>query len=389
MGRGAPPAGPPRRDDRSRYDHRRHRPRVAVRAGPGPVRRPAHGRDARRARASRPGGARPASTTPDGRASRPNRCTTSGRCSSPARAHRCAWCTSSQCVACAASTATGGWWTSARTSSARSGSRSSAPRRAPASTCGTARRWTTTATSTSPTCARRWPHDTYVLAGTGREMFEPRSPFHGFRYVEVTGYPGELTPDRVGGRSCTATRRSAGLVRLLRRAGQPAAAQHRVGPARQLPRRPDRLPAARRAAGLAGGRPGVRADRRFLMDVAAFSPSGRDDLARRAGAPTAPSRTSRRAARSSATARRPGRTPASSCRGGCTSATATRAARAPLVPGDGALAGPTCRAASNPDLLWHRAPRQRLRRLAVASDSRTPTARRVCATAYLGARPRG
>ena len=29
--------------------------------------------------------------------------------------------------------------------------------------------------------------DTFVLAGAGREVFEPRFTFHGFRYVEVTG----------------------------------------------------------------------------------------------------------------------------------------------------------------------------------------------------------
>ncbi len=29
--------------------------------------------------------------------------------------------------------------------------------------------------------------DTYVLSGDGREVFEPRFTFHGFRYVEVTG----------------------------------------------------------------------------------------------------------------------------------------------------------------------------------------------------------
>lgn len=36
--------------------------------------------------------------------------------------------------------------------------------------------------------------DTYTLKGGGRETYEPRFTFHGFRYVEVTGYPG--TPDR-------------------------------------------------------------------------------------------------------------------------------------------------------------------------------------------------
>lgn len=36
--------------------------------------------------------------------------------------------------------------------------------------------------------------DTYVLNGQGKEVFEPHFTFHGFRYVEVTGYPG--TPPR-------------------------------------------------------------------------------------------------------------------------------------------------------------------------------------------------
>lgn len=33
--------------------------------------------------------------------------------------------------------------------------------------------------------------DTFILAGTGEEVFEPHFSWHGFRYVEVTGYPGE------------------------------------------------------------------------------------------------------------------------------------------------------------------------------------------------------
>ena len=32
--------------------------------------------------------------------------------------------------------------------------------------------------------------DTYILKGTGEEKWEPRFTYHGFRYVEVTGYPG-------------------------------------------------------------------------------------------------------------------------------------------------------------------------------------------------------
>ena len=35
--------------------------------------------------------------------------------------------------------------------------------------------------------------DLYTLRGSGRETYEPRFTYHGFRYVELTGYPG--TPD--------------------------------------------------------------------------------------------------------------------------------------------------------------------------------------------------
>jgi alpha-L-rhamnosidase len=33
--------------------------------------------------------------------------------------------------------------------------------------------------------------DTYTLKGKGTEVYEPRFTYHGFRYVEVTGYPGK------------------------------------------------------------------------------------------------------------------------------------------------------------------------------------------------------
>ena len=42
--------------------------------------------------------------------------------------------------------------------------------------------------------------DTFVLAGEGEETFEPRFTFHGFRYVEVTGYPGTPGLDAITGR---------------------------------------------------------------------------------------------------------------------------------------------------------------------------------------------
>ncbi|MFE1931501.1 alpha-L-rhamnosidase [Streptomyces sp. NPDC059474] len=44
------------------------------------------------------------------------------------------------------------------------------------------------------------PVDTYTLKGGGPETYEPRFTFHGFRYVEVTGYPGKPSLDAVTGR---------------------------------------------------------------------------------------------------------------------------------------------------------------------------------------------
>ncbi len=44
------------------------------------------------------------------------------------------------------------------------------------------------------------PVDTYTLAGGGTETFEPRFTFHGFRYVEISGYPGTPSKASVTGR---------------------------------------------------------------------------------------------------------------------------------------------------------------------------------------------
>ena len=41
--------------------------------------------------------------------------------------------------------------------------------------------------------------DPYILRGKGTESFEPHFTFHGFRYVELTGYPGTPTRDAVEG----------------------------------------------------------------------------------------------------------------------------------------------------------------------------------------------
>ena len=41
--------------------------------------------------------------------------------------------------------------------------------------------------------------DTYVCSGQGAETYEPHFTFHGFRYVEVTGYPGTPGPEAITG----------------------------------------------------------------------------------------------------------------------------------------------------------------------------------------------
>ena len=41
--------------------------------------------------------------------------------------------------------------------------------------------------------------ENYILLGNGEEIYEPRFTFHGFRYVMVQGYPGELTLDSITG----------------------------------------------------------------------------------------------------------------------------------------------------------------------------------------------
>ena len=47
--------------------------------------------------------------------------------------------------------------------------------------------------------------DTFILAGTGeREFFRPRFTCHGFRYVEIFGWPGELVADDIAMRAVRA-----------------------------------------------------------------------------------------------------------------------------------------------------------------------------------------
>lgn len=39
--------------------------------------------------------------------------------------------------------------------------------------------------------------DAYILKGQGEEIWEPRFSYHGFRWVEVSGFPGKLTADNI------------------------------------------------------------------------------------------------------------------------------------------------------------------------------------------------
>lgn len=44
-----------------------------------------------------------------------------------------------------------------------------------------------------------WQEDGYTLKGNGKEIWNPRFTFHGFRYVEITGWPGKPTLNDIEG----------------------------------------------------------------------------------------------------------------------------------------------------------------------------------------------
>ncbi len=52
--------------------------------------------------------------------------------------------------------------------------------------------------------------DKYILKGTGEEIWEPRFTYHGFQYLEVTGFLGELTADNLTAISISTDFASAG-----------------------------------------------------------------------------------------------------------------------------------------------------------------------------------
>jgi len=55
--------------------------------------------------------------------------------------------------------------------------------------------------------------DRYTLKGAGTETYEPRFTYHGFRYVEVTGFPGKPTLTSIKGRVVNDDLRPAGAFR--------------------------------------------------------------------------------------------------------------------------------------------------------------------------------
>jgi len=52
--------------------------------------------------------------------------------------------------------------------------------------------------------------DTYILKGQGEEVYEPRFTYHGFRYVELTGFPAVPTAETIRGRVVHSSVRQAG-----------------------------------------------------------------------------------------------------------------------------------------------------------------------------------
>ena len=116
------------------------------------------------------------------------------------------------------------------------------------SRCASARSSTTTARSTPPTCARAQQTDTYTLRGHRRaETYEPRFTYHGFRYVEVTGCPDADARRARRPRGHAPTCPSYGTFTSSQRARQPDPERDPLGPALELPRRPERRLPARRA----------------------------------------------------------------------------------------------------------------------------------------------
>lgn len=90
--------------------------------------------------------------------------------------------------------------------------------------------------------------DVYVMKGIGRETYEPRFTFHGFRYVEVTGYPGAPKLDDLLGCVVHTATESIGeftcdneLINRIHRATRWAQRSNLMGYPMDCPQRDERL----------------------------------------------------------------------------------------------------------------------------------------------------
>jgi alpha-L-rhamnosidase len=54
--------------------------------------------------------------------------------------------------------------------------------------------------------------DIFILRGEGDETFTPHFTYHGFRYIEVTGFPGELTADAIAAEAISSAGRITGKL---------------------------------------------------------------------------------------------------------------------------------------------------------------------------------
>ncbi len=98
--------------------------------------------------------------------------------------------------------------------------------------------------------------DIYILKGSGLEKYEPHFTYHGFRYVELTGYPGTPSLDTIRGRVVNSDVRGHGQLCGVKRDPEPDPARHPMGPAFQPLQHSHRLRPAQRTPGLDGRRAG-------------------------------------------------------------------------------------------------------------------------------------
>jgi alpha-L-rhamnosidase len=90
--------------------------------------------------------------------------------------------------------------------------------------------------------------DAFVMKGQGREVYEPRFTFHGFRYVEVTGFPGAPPLDSVLGCVVHTASESTGeftcdneLINRIHRATRWSQRSNLMGYPMDCPQRDERL----------------------------------------------------------------------------------------------------------------------------------------------------